>query len=120
MLKADRRRSRRCTIDFFVQEVVGGRTYLHPAINLSEHGIYILANDDRIAIDGDQALNLEFTLPTGRPIQATGKVVHVDDRRGERGIGIQFTDIDAEDSTAIAEFIDRMHSEYYSDKAANA
>jgi hypothetical protein len=104
----ERRRSPRCAIDFFVQEVLADRTFLHPAINLSPDGIYILAADDRRAIDGDQTLRLEFTLPTGRLIAAGGRVTRVDDRRGQRGIGIGFEGLSAEDRSAIEAYIDEV------------
>lgn len=104
----ERRRSPRCSIDFFVQEVLADRTFLHPAINLSTDGIYILAHDDRKAIDGDQTLRLEFTLPTGHAIATSGRVVRVDDRRGQRGIGIGFKDLSQDDRTAIETFIDGL------------
>ncbi len=91
----ERRRSDRHPIDFFVQEILGDRTYLHPAINLSADGIYILVSDDRKAVDGDLPMTLEFTLPNGQPIAVTGMVAWVDDRGGQRGVGIQFTDLQA-------------------------
>ncbi len=87
---SERRQAVRCNIDFFVQEVLEDRTYLHPAINLSTAGIYVLAHDDRKAVDGDQVIDLEFTLPTGQTITTQGRVTRVDDRRGQRGLGIEF------------------------------
>ena len=110
----ERRRSQRCEIDFFVQEIVGERTYLHPAIDLSTDGIYILVHDDRKAIDGDQAVRLEFTLPSGKAIRASGAVRYVDDRRGQRGVGIEFTNMAAGDRAAIADFISRADVSYSS------
>ncbi len=102
----DRRRSVRCSIDFFVQEVMGDRRYLHPAINLSVDGIYLLVHDDRRAADGEEVVALEFRLPTGRLIQTQGRVVHVDDYRGRRGVGVAFRDLADEDRQAIATFIE--------------
>ena len=101
----DRRRSARCSIDFFVQEVVGDRRYLHPAINLSVDGIYLLVHDDRRAVDGQEAVTLEFRLPTGRAVKTRGQVVHVDDYRGRRGVGVAFRDLADEDREAITSFI---------------
>jgi hypothetical protein len=101
----ERRKSRRIAIDFFVAELIDDRTYLHPAINLSTEGLYILAHDDRRAIDGDQVIGVEFTLPTGYALRVRGRVVHVDDRRGQRGIGIEFVDLEASDQDAIDAYI---------------
>jgi len=101
----ERRRSDRHPIDFFVQEILGERTYLHPAINLSADGIYLLMSDDRKAVDGDQAIQLEFTLPTGQPIAAKGVVAWVDDRGGQRGVGIQFTDLADDQRAALNKFV---------------
>lgn len=101
----ERRRSERYPTDFFVQEVLGDRTYLHPAINLSATGIYILVSDDRKAVDGDLPITLEFTLPTGQPIVATGNVCWVDDRGGQRGVGIQFSELAQDQRTALEAYV---------------
>ena len=101
----ERRTSERCVIDFFVQEVLENRTYLHPATNLSTTGIYVMANDDRKAIDGTHELNLEFTLPTGQTVRTRGCVIHVDDHRGQRGLGIEFVDLDEVSREIIKNFV---------------
>ena len=75
------------------------------ATNLSTDGIYILADDDRKAIDGEESLAIEFTLPTGRVVHTTGRVIRVDDERGRRGLGIAFVDLDDADRLAIETFI---------------
>lgn len=106
MSHQERRTSRRCPIDFFVQEVLEDRTYLHPAINLSIDGIYLLAHDDRKAIDGNSDLVLEFTLPTGESIRTGGRVMYVDDRRGQRGLGVSFKGMDAADKEAIRNYVE--------------
>ena len=101
----ERRRSHRCPIDIFVEEKVGERTFLHPAINLSADGIYILSQSGRKIIDGTQVLAIAFTLPSGHAISTSGRVVYVDDRGGELGIGIRFTELSQTDQTAIDTFI---------------
>lgn len=106
--KPERRQDSRCAVDFFVQEIREDRTYLHPAINLSSSGIYILVSDDRRAVDSQSTLALEFTLPTGVPVKATGQVAYVDDRHGQRGLGVQFAEITDDDRGAIGGFIDVM------------
>jgi len=88
---AERRRKARRTIDFFVQEHVDGKTYLHPAINLSADGIYILAASGRKIIDGESDMSLEFVLPDGEEICATGRIVHVYQADGQLGVGIRFS-----------------------------
>lgn len=105
MSGAERRRSDRFPIDFFVQEVLEERTFLHPAINLSTDGIYLIVSDDRKAIDGDQAMRLEFNLPSGASIRATGVVAWVDDRGGQLGVGIRFTELSADDRETLNAFV---------------
>lgn len=101
---SERRQADRCDIDLFVQEVLEDRTYLHPAINLSTDGIYVLAHDDRRAVDGDQVIALEFTLPTGQTITAHGRVTRVDDWRGQRGLGIEFVKLSDRERALIRGF----------------
>ncbi len=101
----DRRRADRCAVDFFVQEQRGDRTFLHPAINLSANGIYVLVSDDRRALDPEQTLNLEFTLPTGAPVRTTGHVAYIDDRQGQRGLGVTFEGLQDEERDAIQRFV---------------
>jgi len=103
---SNRRRSPRCPVDFFVQEVRADRTYLHPALNLSTDGIYILVSDDRKALDGQKAITLEFTLPSGIPVRATGRIAWLDDGDEPRGLGVIFTDIDEGDQRAIRRFVE--------------
>ena len=88
--QAERRRQTRKPIEFFVQEHVDGKTFLHPAINLSADGIYILAASGRKIIDGESVMELEFTLPTGPAMRATGRIVHVYQADGQLGVGIRF------------------------------
>jgi hypothetical protein len=102
----EKRRSQRCSIDFFVEEELDGETFLHPAVDLSSHGIYILAQDDRRAVDGQRCLNLSFTLPNGHPVNTRGRVIQVDDHKGQRGIRVAFDELDDTDSNAIRSFIE--------------
>ena len=101
----ERRRSDRCPIDMFVEERVGERTFLHPAINLSADGIYILSQSGRKIIDGTQLLTIAFTLPSGQSITTSGRVVYVDDRGGQLGIGIRFSELSTTDQAAIDSYI---------------
>lgn len=106
MSRSERRRSSRCLVDFFVQETRGERTYLHPALDLSATGVYLAIGDERRAFDGSEPLALEFTLPTGVLVTTVGRVAYVDERQGQRGVGVTFTDIDALQRLAIARFVE--------------
>lgn len=106
----ERRRATRCPVDFFVQEIKGDRTWLHPALNVSVNGIYVLVSDDERAIDSEQRMVLEFTLPSGVPIQAVGHVAYVDDRLGQRGLGIAFTELAPEAQLAISRYVDAIEA----------
>ena len=88
--KTERRRNSRKSIEFFVQEHQGDRTFLHPAINLSTDGIYFLAASGRKIIDGESIMQLEFALPTGQEIKATGRIVHVFQSENQLGVGVRF------------------------------
>ena len=102
---AERRRRTRRAIDFFVQEHLDGKTYLHPAINLSADGIYILAASGRKIFDGDSDMSLEFVLPTGQEIRATGRIVHVYQADGQLGVGIRFANFSSGSKEAIDTFL---------------
>ena len=100
----ERRKSLRKPVDIFVQEMVDGRPLLHPAINMSADGIYILAQPER-HIDAEAELDLEFTLPTGQTINARGRVIYVDDRGGELGLGIRFVAIQGQGKEIVHSFV---------------
>ncbi len=102
----EKRRGPRCPIDLFVEEHLDGEIYLHPAVDLSLHGIYILSQDDRRAVDGTRSISISFTLPTGRSIEASGRIVEVHDHRGQRGMRVAFETMSDADMTALEEFID--------------
>lgn len=103
----DQRRSPRHQVDLFVEEVNGeGTTYLHPAVDLSIHGIYLLLSDDRRAFDGQRTMDIAFTLPGGHHVKTGGHVVHVDDYRGRRGVRVAFNAIGEEHLDAIRRFMD--------------
>ncbi|TNF27905.1 MAG: PilZ domain-containing protein [Deltaproteobacteria bacterium] len=104
----ERRRATRCPVDFFVQETRGDRTWLHPALDLSVDGIYLLVGDDERAIDSQQRMVLDFTLPSGVPVRVVGHVAYVDDRDGQRGLAITFTDVDDDARLAIARYLDAI------------
>jgi len=110
MTHVERRRATRCPVDFFVAETKGDHTYLHPALNLSVNGLYVLVSDDRRALDAQQPLELEFTLPTGVSVQVTGRVAYVDDRLGQRGLGIAFTAISDEGRLAVSEYVEAIEA----------
>jgi hypothetical protein len=103
---SEKRRGPRCPIDLFVEEHFEGETYLHPAVDLSLHGIYILCQDDRRAVDGTRSISFSFTLPTGRLIEASGRIVEVHDHRGQRGMRVAFDQMNDADTDALREFID--------------
>ena len=104
------RRRLLATLERKLEEELDGETFLHPAVDLSIHGIYILAQDDRRAVDGERFLNLRFTLPTGHPVNARGRVVQVDDHKGQRGIHLAFEEIADNDSAAIRAFVEAQQA----------
>lgn len=106
VVQVEKRRSARCAIDFFVEEHCGTHVYLHPAIDLSADGIYILAHESREAIDASRLLALSFTLPTGLEVQTLGRIVHVDDRGGQLGLRIAFEELSAGTRGLIGSFVD--------------
>ena len=93
-------------MDLFVQEFADGHSYLHPAIDLSLHGIYILMADSRQAVDGLRDVHIQFTLPGGHVIETHGRIIHVDDHRGRRGARIAFHDLPDADEAAIQAVIE--------------
>lgn len=107
----EQRRSTRRPVDLFVEETLGERTWLHPAVDLSVHGLYILAHDDRRAVDGERDLELSFGLPDGSTITTRGRVVHVDDHRGRRGLRVAFVDMDEAQHDAIRDYLDTLSDE---------
>ena len=102
----NRRKSTRATVDFFVEEHREGRSCLHPAIDLSVDGIYVLVSDDRRVVDPAVALDLSFTLPTGVLVRAAARIAYVDDRLGQRGLGLAFTGLSEEDRGEIERYVE--------------
>lgn len=102
----ERRKSERVAVDFFVEVRRGAVITLHPAIDLSRHGLYLLATDDHGALDSEVTLDLDLTLPTGVQIHTQGFIAYSDDRLGQRGLGIEFTELSPVDQDAIGRFID--------------
>lgn len=106
----DQRRSPRCEVDLFVEEFADGRSYLHPAIDLSQHGIYILMEDSRRAVDGLRDVHIQFKLPGGHVVETHGRIVHVDDHRGRRGARIAFYTLNEVDERAILALIESSNT----------
>jgi hypothetical protein len=102
----EKRRSARFAVDLFVEEFADGHSYLHPAIDLSLHGIYVLMEDNQQAVDGLRDVHIQFKLPSGHVVQTHGRIIHVDDHRGQRGARIAFHALDAADETAILKTIE--------------
>jgi len=102
----EKRRSPRCAVDLFVEEFADGHSYLHPAVDLSVHGIYVLMADSRQAVDGLRDVHIQFKLPGGHVVRTHGRIIHVDDHRGQRGARIAFHDLASEDEEAIRRTID--------------
>ena len=101
----EQRRSPRCEVDLFVEEFADGHSFLHPAIDLSMHGIYILMEDSRRAVDGLRDVHIQFKLPGGHVVETQGRIVHVDDHRGQRGARIAFHTLADADQEAIRQVI---------------
>lgn len=106
MSHPNRRKSARATVDFFVEEHREGRSWLHPAIDVSVDGIYVLVSDDRRVVDPTAALEISFTLPSGAPVRTAARIAYVDDRLGQRGLGLAFTALEDEARAAIEAFVD--------------
>ena len=106
----DRRKGARTPVDFFVQVREGERVALHPATDLSTTGLYLLWSDDHGAFDPGRPLDLELTLPSGAIVKARANIAYVDDRLGQRGIGVEFADLSASDRVAIERFVDASHA----------
>lgn len=101
----EKRRSARCSVDLFVEEFADGHSYLHPAIDLSVHGIYVLMADSQQAVDGLRDVHIQFKLPGGHVVQTHGRIIHVDDHRGQRGARIAFRNLQPDDEQAIRQTI---------------
>jgi len=119
----ERRRALRTPIDFFVQVRREGRidprrpadridqmpseghVDLQPATDISTTGIYLLASDDHGALDPGGLLDLEFTLPTGVVVRTLATIAYLDDRLGQRGLGLEFHELPASDRDDIERFV---------------
>lgn len=101
----DRRKGARAAVDIFVQVESEGRTVLFPATDISTTGLYLLASDDHGAFDPGRPLSLEFTLPTGANVRASASIAYVDDRMGQRGLGVEFDALDEARLEDIERFV---------------
>lgn len=101
----ERRKGARTAVDFFVQVEGDGRAVLFPATDISTTGVYLLASDDHGAFDPGRPLALEFTLPTGATVRAEASIAYIDDRMGQRGLGLEFTTLDAACFDDIERFV---------------
>jgi hypothetical protein len=105
-MRNERRQSIRTPVDFFVQERRGDSAVLHPAIDVSTTGLYLLAGDDHGAIDAHRELELEFTLPTGHFVETRGRIAYLDDRLGQRGLAVSFIGLTDADFAALSSFVE--------------
>lgn len=105
-MRHERRQSIRTPVDFFVQERRGNSAVLHPAIDVSTTGLYLLAGDDHGAVDAQREMLLEFTLPTGHVVETRARVAYMDDRLGQRGLAVSFVDLGANDFLALSRFVE--------------
>lgn len=106
----ERRKGTRTPVDFFVQVQDGEHVALHPATDLSTTGVYLLASDDHGALDPSRPLELELTLPSGAVVKTNGHIAYIDDRYGQRGLGVEFSDLGAAEHEAIERFVDATFS----------
>ncbi len=106
----ERRHSRRVTVDLFVQENDGERTWMHPATNLSASGIFIESHSYslRNAVER-QFIDLQFQLPDkSPPIRARGQVLGARRVRGfSHGLAVRFLELSDADRDRLAEFVSR-------------
>jgi hypothetical protein len=106
----ERRKGTRTPVDFFVQVREGEHIALHPATDLSTTGLYLLASDDHRSLDPGRPLDLELTLPTGTVVRTRAHIAYIDDRYGQRGLGVEFSELGAADHQAIERFVDASSS----------
>lgn len=104
-MRLERRQSTRTPVDFFVEVRRPERSMLMPALDVSTTGLYVLAGDDHGAVDAARELELEFTLPTGHVVVAGARIAYVDDRLGQRGLALQFSDLAPRDLEAVSRFV---------------
>lgn len=104
-MRQERRQSTRTPVDFFVEVRRPDRSVLMPALDVSSTGLYVLAGDDHGAVDAERELDLEFTLPSGHVVEARARIAYVDDRQGQRGLALQFSELAPRDFDAVSRFV---------------
>lgn len=107
----EQRRSPRLPLEAIVHYQIGGSEFVNLSSNVSSEGIFIknfspppVGTELRIKINLSQELG-------GGPVQLRGKVVHVVDNVGieARGMGVEFTSIQADSPDAIKMFVSQVY-----------
>ena len=100
MTAEDKRRQRRIPVELWIEVQRGLELYFQRASNLSIGGAYFAQT---IPLPVGTNVNLKFTLPgDARQIECHGEIVTAKDL----GMGVQFTDLNADDSARIEALID--------------
>jgi len=108
---AEQRRSPRLPLEAIVHYQIGGSEFVNLSSNVSSEGIFI-KNFSPPPVGSE--LRIKINLPDelgGGPVQLLGKVVHVVDSVGieERGMGVEFTSIQADTPDAIRMFVSQVY-----------
>jgi uncharacterized protein (TIGR02266 family) len=111
--QSDRRRSARLPLQAIVHYHMGGSEFINLSSNLSAEGIFI-RNFSPPPVGTE--LRIKVRLPDelgGVPVQLVGKVVRVADDVGaeERGMGVEFTSVQAGNQEAIRYFVDQVYGQ---------
>lgn len=105
---SERRSAQRVSVEMFVREHDGERSWVHPATNLSASGLFIESHSysHRSAIER-QHMELEFELPElEAPITVRGEVVAMRRVNGyAHGLAVAFVDLPTAHHDAIASFV---------------
>jgi uncharacterized protein (TIGR02266 family) len=99
---AERRESRRVTVELWVEESHGRELYFQRASNLSIGGLFL---EGTLPHPPGTVVRLRFTLPgDSTPIETRGEIVNVPGEEG-RGMGLHFVELSPSDRERIDRFI---------------
>lgn len=106
-----RRRSKRISLEAIVHYQVNGSEFINLSSNISSEGIFI-KNFSPPAVGTE--LRIKVALPEelgGVPVQLVGEVVRVVDGVGveERGMGVEFTSVQADTLEAVRYFVNEVY-----------
>lgn len=95
------------TIDIIDEKTKGVLTKTFMIMDINTEGLYFVS-DEPISLNRE--LNISFQLPkTSNPIRATLKVMRVENRESNYGIGGMFTNLTDNDKEAIKTLVERLN-----------